>query len=238
MSALKESIINDMQRCSLAMGISPDAVNKAEIKIAAIADKAAFFLKTFWEIVPKKFLSEFKNPCWYSDVTISQRLSNYFNETLPAYYNKTIPMVDLPWLHRELYEQPRPNKTLHCLPYFLVPGIPKSGTTTLHSALSQHPQIVAPERKELQWWWKLPLAKFNMWYLKVFIGRYLTGFLNASSQIDTRKDGPSLVTYDASQTMMLNVYDSSFPHRPRGLLCTACSHLSSSTKCQDYCHDA
>ena len=141
------------------MGISPDALSKAEIKIATIADKAAFFLKTFWEIVPKKFLSEFKNPCWYSNVTISKNLSNYFIQTLPAYYNKTIPESDLPWLYRELYEQSNTNTTLHCLPYFLVPGIPKSGTTTLHSAISKHPQITAPERKELQWWWKLPVTE-------------------------------------------------------------------------------
>ena len=210
-AALKESIVKDMQRCSLAMGISPDALSKAEIKIATIADKAAFFLKTFWEIVPKKFLSEFKNPCWYSNVTISKNLSNYFLKTLPCYmvYKNQVPESDLPWLYRELYEQPHTNTTLHCLPYFLIPGIPKSGTTTLHSVLSQHPQIMAPERKEPQWWYELPLTSSKR-YLEIFIGRYLTSFVNASSQIGTRKDGPSLITYDASQTMMTNIYDTSF----------------------------
>ena len=209
---LEESIAKDMKRCSVAMDIPHDVMNiRDESQIVKIANKAALFLKIFSEIVPKDFLSKFKNPCWYSNITISQKVSTYFMTKLPMYRNVTIPESDLQQLHRELYEIQHTNhtqQTLHCLPYFLLPAFPKSGTTTLHSALSHHPQIMAPERKEPQWWYKQPLS--NKTYLEVYIAKYLTNFLSPSSQISSRKDGHSLVTYDASQTMMVNVHDSSF----------------------------
>ena len=164
--------------------------------------------KNFWEIVPKDFLPKFKNPCWYSNITISQKVATYFMTKLPVYRNETIPESDLQQLHRELYEIQHTNhtqQTLHCLPYFLLPASPKSGTTTLHSALSHHPQIMAPEWKEPQWWYVQPMS--NKTYLEVYIAKYLTNFLSPSSQISNRKDGPSLVTYDASQTMMVDFLD-------------------------------
>ena len=114
--------------------------------------------------------------------------------------------------YKELFETPtQGNQTLQCLPYFLLPCIPKSGTTTLHSTLSQHPQIIKPDIKEPQWWHKLPVSPpASKMYMHVIAARYLSTFLYPSSEISGRKVGGSLVTYDASQAMMVNLHDSGF----------------------------
>ncbi|XP_052778983.1 carbohydrate sulfotransferase 15-like [Mya arenaria] len=39
-------------------------------------------------------------------------------------------------------------RVLHCLPYFLVAGFPKAGTTDLWQRLSHHPEIMLKHRKE------------------------------------------------------------------------------------------
>ena len=41
---------------------------------------------------------------------------------------------------------------LKCLPYALVVGFEKCGTTELHNKLALHPQVVAPYRKEPFYW--------------------------------------------------------------------------------------
>ena len=44
--------------------------------------------------------------------------------------------------------------TLLCLPYFLLIGMPKCGTTDLYQRIVQHPQVIAPASKEPHWWSK------------------------------------------------------------------------------------
>lgn len=41
---------------------------------------------------------------------------------------------------------------LKCLPYFMVAGFPKSGTSTLHSGITKHPDICKWWNKEPHWW--------------------------------------------------------------------------------------
>ena len=60
--SLEESISEDMKRCSLAMGVSPNVLEQNKHNITSIAKKAALFLETFWEIVPKDYLSDYKSP--------------------------------------------------------------------------------------------------------------------------------------------------------------------------------
>ncbi len=113
-----------MKRCSSAMGISQNVLEQNKHNIASIAKKAAVSLETFWEIVPKPkdYLSDYKNPCWYSNVTISTNVSKFLREKLPAYHNNTIPQSDVLWLHKELFEtQTQGNQTLQCLLIFYFP---------------------------------------------------------------------------------------------------------------------
>ena len=43
------------------------------------------------------------------------------------------------------------HKPLACLPYAYILGMPKCGTSDLFSRLAKHPQIAAPEKKEVRW---------------------------------------------------------------------------------------
>ena len=140
---------------------------------------------------------------------IASRASHFLNafwEVVPKNY---LPRLKNPcW-----YPSNRTSQKLYCLPYFLLPGVPKSGTTTLHHVLSQHPQIVAPTGpiaggKEPQWWHKIPLD-MSRDGLKDYTIRYLKNFTTIADRI-TSTDGEGIVTYDASQTMLIDVKDYSF----------------------------
>ncbi|OPL20878.1 hypothetical protein AM593_09880, partial [Mytilus galloprovincialis] len=41
--------------------------------------------------------------------------------------------------------------TLRCLPYFLVIGFPKCGTTDLFERMKHHPEFIPSKMKELHW---------------------------------------------------------------------------------------
>ena len=92
-----------------------------------------------------------------------------------------------------------------CLPAFFLAGFPKSGTTTLHSVLSEHAMMVKGLRKEMQWWTRMPLDDKDPNYLRLVALRYIQYFYeSANSQI---KENSQLLAYDASQSTL---YDSSF----------------------------
>ena len=136
----------------------------------------------------------------------ASHLLNVFWEIVPKNY---LPRLKNPcW-----YPSNRTSQKLYCLPYFLLPGVPKSGTTTLHHVLSQHPQIVAPTGpiaggKEPQWWHKIPLD-MSRDGLKDYTVHYLKNFRTIADRINST-DGEGIVTYDASQTMLIDVQDYSF----------------------------
>ena len=139
----------------------------------------------------------------------ASHLLNAFWEVVPKNY---LPRLKNPcWCSSN-----RTSQKLYCLPFFLLPGVPKSGTTTLHHVLSQHPQIVAPTGpiaggKEPQWWHKIPLD-MSRDGLKNHSVSYLKNFKTIADSIisSTESDGEGIVTYDASQTMLIDVEDYSF----------------------------
>ena len=47
------------------------------------------------------------------------------------------------------------------VPYFVIAGAPKSGTTTLASLIRKHPRIVKPQIKELRYYQQLPIDNAN-----------------------------------------------------------------------------
>lgn len=207
---LEESILKDMHRCSLAMGVSQSVLEENHDKVRQIARKASTFLSSFWEVVPKDYLLKLNNPCWYSNLTVPKDVARMLESNLGQYQN-SLPKSKLPSLANKLFKQNRNPKrnsnsgkkrNLYCLPYFLLAGFPKSGTTTLHSVLTHHPQIAPPESKELHWWARIPLGDMDSNYLKIITVRYLLNFKSAASKIV--KDGRKMVTYDASQTTLVD----------------------------------
>ena len=89
--------------------------------------------------------------------------------------------------------------TLHCLPYFFIAGFPKSGTTSLYSAVVNHPEIfdIGKSRKEPHWWTRRHVRKTNF-------TTYFRKFSRASQNISLHADH---VFCDASQSTL---WDSAF----------------------------
>ena len=61
-----------------------------------------------------------------------------------------IPQLNFdPHLKNPCYVQ---QEYIKCLPYFMVIGTAKSGTTDLFATISKHKYVIPPERKEQMWW--------------------------------------------------------------------------------------
>ncbi|XP_067651906.1 carbohydrate sulfotransferase 15-like [Haliotis asinina] len=80
-----------------------------------------------------EFLPNFKNPCW--------RESYIPRVTCPIIleFKRLIALIR------------RSTESLRCLPYFLIIGLPKCGTTDIYKRLNMHPQVALPRVKESFW---------------------------------------------------------------------------------------
>ncbi len=201
---ISQTIINEMQDCSIEMGVSIVTLVENHSQMEAIATKAATFLSALYEVIPyhNEYLSHTKSPCWHSNLTTGKDMAQFITKNLGQYTN-TIPKAKIPKLYKQIFEAPssRSHSRLYCLPFFLIAGFPKSGTTSLHAALSNHPQIVPPAVKELHWWARVPLDKLDKKYLKIVVMQYLLNFLSAAESVSLSDD---VITYDASQSTLVD----------------------------------
>ncbi|XP_071087317.1 carbohydrate sulfotransferase 15-like [Haliotis cracherodii] len=78
------------------------------------------------------FLPNFKNPCWRES----------YIPPVTCYTDKP----DIPSRHPT-----RSKLSLRCLPYFLIIGQPKCGTTDIYRRLNNHPDVTSPKMKESFW---------------------------------------------------------------------------------------
>ena len=192
----KQSLVEDMMRCSLAMGMSRKELRRNMANLTTVATKVQVFLTVLQSIIPTNFSQDMKNPCWYSDLTLSTNLRRAL----------LFDLREAKKFAEGLFQMSGESRELYCLPYFFIAGFPKSGTTTLHEALREHPQIVAPTTKEPQWWTRVPLEDMNTEYLKLTVMKYLLYFIEAAKRISQNpKEGT--ITYDGSQSTL---WDSNF----------------------------
>ena len=195
----KHSLVEDMIRCSLAMGMSRKELRRNMVNLTTVATKAEIFLTALQSIIPANFSQDMKNPCWYSNLTLSTSLRAALLFGLRG-------AKQLFMLATGLFQMSRGSRELYCLPYFFLAGFPKSGTTTLHEALQQHPQIIHPYAKEPHWWTRVPLEDMNTDYLKLTVKEYLLYFTGvAKKSAEHPKEG--MITYDGSQSTL---WDSNF----------------------------
>ncbi|XP_035685602.1 carbohydrate sulfotransferase 15-like [Branchiostoma floridae] len=85
--------------------------------------------------LPKEFLSNNKNPCWFEKVhgtDVGSRWRERLSDNGTGHFRLT----------------------LRCLPYFYIIGMPKCGTSDLYYRITQHPDVVRARRKEPEWWTK------------------------------------------------------------------------------------
>ena len=132
------------------------------------------YQRLFEELPSNGFDSQFKNPCWLVPVkdldkgggegldnekhhhhqhrAISPRAGKPKAGFLgpnrrPQQHGRGLMMArdhDLPSNNNDF-------STLACLPYAYVLGMPKCGTSDLFERLARHPQVAAPEKKEIRW---------------------------------------------------------------------------------------
>lgn len=194
-------ILQDMEKCSQAMHITKEALERANADLKEIARSANAFLKAIWSIVPRNFSSQYRNPCWHSDLSLSSddRAMLLFN--LNSENRNYLTKEQVSRLNRNIFKTKSSEGTTFCLPYFFIAGFPKCGTSSLDAALIKHPQIAAPRSKEPHWWTRIPLDTSNFDYLKLSVLRYLIHFLFKVSE------GQPKIAYDGSQSTL---WDSNF----------------------------
>ncbi|KAI0238033.1 Carbohydrate sulfotransferase 15 [Lamellibrachia satsuma] len=104
---------------------------------------------------PLSFLADYKNPCLFETAQTTV-------DGVPV----TSPVQ-------------RQGK-LHCLPYYMIVGQPKSGTTDLYFTLTLHPDIEQCNIKEPHWWTR---ARFTP--PKKILGYYINSYSLATNNIQT-----------------------------------------------------
>lgn len=192
----KNSLIQDMKRCSVAMGMDRNTINHTNLNM--VATNIQKLLEAVQSILPTAYLPNLKNPCWYSNITITETLASLLTKNLNSRSSR-LSRESVARVYHQIFNQPSSttNSTMYCLPAFFIGGFPKSGTTSLHYALKQHPTIESPTIKEPHWWTRIPLKFSDYDYLKLIFVRYLLHFTKASKQIAENPNKP-LITYDGS----------------------------------------
>ena len=134
-----EVIQQDLERCSLAMGVSPEALRKDSNTLRNISEKASLFLSAIWSVVPRTFSTQFKSSCWYADEKQAKQIECIVDGWKNIHWktNRTILC--------------KTDRTILCFPFFFIAGFPKSATSTLYHALVTHPSIAYLMTKEPQW---------------------------------------------------------------------------------------
>ena len=96
------------------------------------------------------FDKRFKNPCWYEPVEDPAP----YEENVFTTYSSSARLVlnDLASRLEDIFFEEDSPKRLRCLPYFLMIGQPKCGSTDLFWKIAKHGDVLAPPIKELHWW--------------------------------------------------------------------------------------
>ena len=196
----KQSLVEEMMQCSLAMGMSRKELRRNMLNLTTVATKAQVFLTVLQSIIPANFSQDMKNPCWYSNLTLSTSLRAALSFGLCG-------AKQLFRFATGLFQIRGGSRELYCLPYFFIAGFPKSGTTTLHKALQEHPHIIHPNAKEPHWWTRVPLEDMNTEYLKLTVMEYLLYFTGVAKKNNARYPKEGMITYDGSQSTL---WDSNF----------------------------
>ena len=191
----------DMETCSLAMGVSPNTIASDRANITTAARRASTFLQAVRSIVPQEFSTEYKNPCWFSNLKITKQIRAYLMLTLNSEERNMLSKKQVISIANKLFDTSGQSGTLLCMPFFFVAGFPKSGTSTLDMALRRLPELTGPVLKEPHWWTRIPLSDLSPDYLQLVVMRYLLNFFDQS------KYNYHSITYDASQSTL---WDSNF----------------------------
>ncbi|XP_052250310.1 carbohydrate sulfotransferase 15-like [Dreissena polymorpha] len=132
------------------------------------------------------FDPRFKNPCWFEPLTSLNPYENNTFTTFSPSSSRALETLANHWrVNADTYGYAPTTATtrLRCLPYFLIIGQPKCGSTDLFWKIAKHPDIVTPPIKELHWWSRNRQGRrFN--YMKLIpFSDYIDMFDNAGVRI-------------------------------------------------------
>ncbi|KAG9346069.1 hypothetical protein JZ751_007886, partial [Albula glossodonta] len=114
-----------------------------------------------FSVLPRKFLPDVKNPCWYEEHNGNITTDPYGTNLYARYSKRYRTAFDhLRNAFREhLYHRGSKYYRLRCLPYFYIIGQPKCGTTDLYDRLRLHPDVRFTTCKEPHWWTRKRFGK-------------------------------------------------------------------------------
>jgi len=93
---------------------------------------------------PMTPLADYKTPCWFAVINKAYKKSKKGRIHLSSVEKNN--------------DTARPSTGLRCLPYAMIIGVSKSGTTDLFYRLSKHPEVFPSSRKEVRFWSKLRIG--------------------------------------------------------------------------------
>lgn len=154
-----------------------------------------------------KFLSNFKNPCWYDRQGALTKAQNLYSSWL-----KPASAAEL----ANYQSHRKQGYTLRCLPYFFLVGQPKCATTDVFQRINIHPDVAEALIKGPHWWsrrrYGQPYSPRPVTFLE-----YLDLFSGAAAAIEARwtnstssnlpyhekitGDGSTSTLWDSSPTM-------------------------------------
>lgn len=186
-----------MKQCSSYMGLSDEVLQSKDFNNAV--QFAQNFINFYRSMIPDSFLKQYKNPCWYSNLSENALsiLQEFDSTTMNSkrYLAKATKLV---------FNSSSLKNRLLCLPYFFVPGFPKSATTALDTGLRKHPQIIGPVSKEPHWWTRGLHTKVpSKDIITLSVVRYTLYFTSLTNELTS-----DTITYDASQSTL---WDSPLP---------------------------
>ncbi|KAM3591648.1 uncharacterized protein V6R79_005210 [Siganus canaliculatus] len=168
-----------------------------------------------FSVVPRKFLSGVKNPCWYEEYT-GNVTSDPYTTNLYARYSRRFRTVfqHLRNVFREhLFHHDGKFYRMRCLPYFYIIGQPKCGTTDLYDRLRLHPDVKFTTFKEPHWWTRKRFGIIRLsegFHDRYPVEDYLDLFDQAAYQIQGNLTGnasgspsqPNIIVGEASASTM------------------------------------
>ena len=157
------------------------------------------WLRALDDFIPKRYLDNYDNPCWYSALQPSPEISSKLLSTIVC----PTPLLSLKQaesvVERVFSEASRKKEVLTCLPAVYLAGIAKSGTTTLYDHLFTHPMLRKPASKEGQFWRSFLTIPMNYTHKQIQVMWYLERFSKAAQYIESH---PNTLTVDGSGTTM------------------------------------
>ena len=113
------------------------------------------YMDSWYSFIPRveNMLPEFRNPCWYSNISIPRQMSTDI-DSWQSIIRRQNRIQTMKIVSEAIASQVEPvvQPELYCLFSFLEMGFAKSGSTSLYNLLGAHADVANQRIKECQFW--------------------------------------------------------------------------------------